>query len=130
MIDHIYEISYISSMTNTTDEIFAAMANPIRLRCLVLIIQTGELCVCELMYALGLSQPMVSRHLAQLRKSGLLSDRREGQWVYYRLHQDLPDWVTSVLQTTVDGIQTETPFNADLTKLTDMPNRPGAACCA
>ena len=65
-------------MEISTDEFFAAIANPIRLRCLALVVQAGELCVCELMYALELSQPMVSRHLAQLRKSGLLRDRREG----------------------------------------------------
>ncbi len=53
--------------------------------------------------ALGESQPKVSRHLAQLRNSGLLADRRQGQWVYYRLHPDLPDWVHELLTLMLDS---------------------------
>ncbi|MEP0072894.1 MAG: metalloregulator ArsR/SmtB family transcription factor [Marinomonas sp.] len=71
---------------------FKALADDTRLRCLLLITQSTELCVCELMEALNETQPKVSRHLAQLRKSGLLSDRRQGQWVFYKLHPDLPEW--------------------------------------
>jgi ArsR family transcriptional regulator len=116
-------------MEISTDEFFAAIANPIRLRCLALVVQAGELCVCELMYALELSQPMVSRHLAQLRKSGLLRDRREGHWVYYRLPENLPSWVVAIVQTTVEGIKPLAPYVTDLARLQAMPDRPGAVCC-
>lgn len=76
---------------------FKALADDTRLKSLLLIEREGELCVCELMSALGQSQPMISRHLARLRKDGLLSDRRQGQWVFYHLHSDLPSWARGVL---------------------------------
>ncbi len=63
----------------------------------LLIARQSELCVCELTAALDESQPKISRHLAQLRGCGLLEDERRGQWVYYRLHPDLPAWVTEML---------------------------------
>ncbi len=58
--------------------------------------------MCDLMAALDESQPKISRHLAQLRKSGILLDRRQGQWVYYRLHPELPEWSNSVLRLTLE----------------------------
>jgi len=61
--------------------IFKCLADATRMRSALLIVQEGELCVCELMCALNDSQPKISRHLAQLRSSGLLLDRRQGQWV-------------------------------------------------
>jgi len=117
-------------MKISADEFFAALASPIRLRCLSLLVEEDELCVCELMYAMGLSQPMISRHLAHLRKSGLVQDRREGQWIYYRLHQELPDWIKATLHTAIDGIKPLMPYSADREMLMTMPNRPGASCCA
>ncbi|WP_374710079.1 metalloregulator ArsR/SmtB family transcription factor [Halomonas koreensis] len=70
---------------------------------MLLIRQQGELCVCELTAALELSQPKVSRHLAQLRRCGLLGDRRAGQWVHYSLAEDLPDWVGATLAAAAEG---------------------------
>jgi len=129
MLDHIYEISYIKSMM-TADSLFNALSNPIRLRCILLMQAQGELCVCELTYALALSQPMISRHLAVLKESGLVTDRREGQWVYYQINQKLPQWINSVMQTTAtENIENE-PFANDLDNLSQMPNRPGSVCCA
>ena len=117
-------------MILSADDFFASLANPVRLRCLLLLMQEDELCVCELMYALDMSQPMVSRHLAQLRKSGLVQDRREGQWIYYRMRNDLPAWVQENLQVTTHGIKDLSPYADDLASLKDMPNRPSASCCA
>lgn len=74
-----------------------SLADYTRLRCMLLIQDQGELCVCELMSALQLSQPKISRHLAQLRQNGLLIDRRQGKWVYYQLHPDLPEWASDIL---------------------------------
>ena len=63
-----------------------AFADPVRLRLLNLLSgEREEVCVCHLHEALGLSQPTVSRHLAYLRKHGLVIGRKEGLWVYYRL---------------------------------------------
>ncbi len=130
MLDHIYEISYISTMKLTTNTLFTALANDIRLRCLILMQLQGELCVCELIHSLNLSQPMISRHLALLRDSGLVTDRRAGQWVYYSINADLAEWVKVVLNTTALANCEQSPFSEDLLALQDMPNRPGAACCA
>jgi len=112
------------------DEFFSALAHPLRLRALLLMRAESELCVCELTHALGASQPMVSRHLAQLRAAGVADDRRQGLWIYYRLHPDLPDWARAVLDAAATGLAANAPFAADRAALADMPNRPGASCCA
>jgi ArsR family transcriptional regulator len=64
--------------------LFKALADETRLR-IVALLSHGELCVCHLEEALRLSQPKVSRHLATLRAAGVVEDRRDGTWVYYRL---------------------------------------------
>ncbi len=110
--------------------LFLALSNEIRLRCLMLMQLEGELCVCELIHALGLSQPMISRHLAILRDSGLVTDRRAGQWVYYSINIGLEQWAKDILQTTALANCEQKPFADDLHTLHDMPNRPGASCCA
>lgn len=99
MVDHIYDLSYIWYMKLDANTFFNALANEIRLRCLMLMQLEGELCVCELIHALNLSQPMISRHLALLRDSGLVSDRRAGKWVYYSINTDLAEWSKTVLDT-------------------------------
>ena len=112
------------------DILFRALADETRLRCLALIVQESELCVCELAHALGEIQPKISRHLAILRSNEILLDRREGLWVYYRLHPELPGWAREVLQTTVAELASRTPYAAERAALKAMPNRPGARCCA
>jgi ArsR family transcriptional regulator len=63
-----------------------AFADPVRLRLLNLLASSdGELCVCHLQQALRVPQPTVSRHLAYLRRCGLVQARRDGLWVHYRL---------------------------------------------
>jgi len=83
--------------TLTPLSIFKCLADDTRVRIALLVARQGELCVCELTAALEQSQPKISRHLAQLRNCGLLEDERRGQWVYYRLHPGLPDWVRQML---------------------------------
>jgi len=61
-----------------------AFADPVRLRLLSLLSEDREVCVCHLHEALRLPQPTVSRHLAYLRKNGLVVGRKEGLWVHYR----------------------------------------------
>lgn len=81
-------------------EFYKALADETRLLSLLLIEKHGELCVCDLITALDESQPKISRHLAQLRKSGILQDRRQGQWVHYSLHPLLEPWMLEVLRIT------------------------------
>jgi ArsR family transcriptional regulator len=108
---------------------FKALADDTRLRCLLLVTQSTELCVCELMAALDETQPKISRHLAQLRKNGLLSDRRQGQWVFYKLHPDLPDWSKQILHLALDNQIEWLRINTE--QLERMGNRPERlnACC-
>ncbi|MFX9662421.1 metalloregulator ArsR/SmtB family transcription factor [Acinetobacter baumannii] len=78
-------------------DFFKCLSDPTRLDILKIIIAKQNVCVCELTEQLGLSQPKISRHLALLRNLSILLDQRQGQWVYYRLNPNLPDWANSVL---------------------------------
>jgi ArsR family transcriptional regulator len=113
----------------TPPEVFKNLADETRARATLLIANLGELCVCELMCALDDSQPKISRHLAQLRSSGLLLDRRQGQWVYYRLNPDLPAWVHELLQVTLRANANWLQNNTS--RLLNMDARPirDAVCC-
>ena len=66
------------------ERVFKALADATRLRILGLLL-TGEVCVCHIHESLRIAQPKASRHLAYLRRSGLVDTRKEGLWVYYRL---------------------------------------------
>jgi ArsR family transcriptional regulator, arsenate/arsenite/antimonite-responsive transcriptional repressor len=111
-------------------DFFAALANDTRLRSLMLLTRHAELCVCELTHAVGLSQPHVSRHLAQLREACLLPDRRQGVWVCFRINGELPAWALHVLEQTAHGVTSVMPFRDDAAALAEMPERPGTARCA
>jgi len=102
--------------------LFKCLADDTRTKITLLIVSEGELCVCELTAALDQSQPKISRHLALLRSAGLLMDRRQGQWVYYRLHPGLPEWVTAILKDVVDANQRW--LEAEAKRLCDMNGRP------
>ena len=82
----------------TPESVFKCLGDETRLMSTLLIFKSGELCVCDLMAALEESQPKVSRHLAQLRSCGLLTDHRRGQWVYYSMSRGLPAWVLQILE--------------------------------
>lgn len=117
--------------TLTPLDFYKALADEIRLLSLLLIEQEGELCVCELMQALELPQPKISRHLAQLRTQGVLLDRRQGQWVFYRLHPLLNDWMRDILQQTRE--HSAALLQEPLQRLHAMSSRPlqgGSACVA
>jgi len=111
-------------MSISPENFFRALSDETRLRCVALIQQHGELCVCELSYALNLAQPKISRHLATLKAAQILQFRRQGLWIFYNLHPELPAWLKQVLQETVAGIQERSPFCTDKTNLALMPNRP------
>src|SRR2546422_3537331 len=70
------------------ETLFKALADPTRLRILGLLL-TGEVCVCHIHESLRIPQPKASRHLAYLRRSGLVETRRDGLWVHYRLPASL-----------------------------------------
>lgn len=70
-----------------TVDLLKALAHPARLRILS-VLREGELCVCQVQSLLGLAASTVSEHLHELRREGLLEERKDGRWVYYRLAPD------------------------------------------
>lgn len=68
--------------------LFKALSEPVRVRVMALLLSREELCVCDLVEALGLPQSVVSRHLAYLRNHHLVSASRRGVWMYYRISDD------------------------------------------
>ncbi|RMR07939.1 Regulatory protein ArsR [Pseudomonas savastanoi pv. glycinea] len=109
--------------------LFKCLGDETRARIMLMLCAEGELCVCELIWALDDNQSKVSRHLAQLRACGLLADRRQGQWVYYRLHPELERWALDVLKVTTEAhpgwVQ---DHQGRLASMEGRPVRP-ASCC-
>lgn len=105
--------------------LFKSLADGTRLGILLILSAHGELCVCEITGALAESQPKVSRHLALLKKQGLIQDRRQRQWVYYRLHDSLPAWARDILDTTTAG---NTRLLAPLNRALARMARPSTVC--
>jgi ArsR family transcriptional regulator len=97
---YICQGEYMSTRLTDIEALFKALADATRLRILALLVG-GEICVCEMHDALRLPQPMVSRHLAYLRRAGLVETRREGLWIHYRL-ASLDD---TVLRTLTDIVK-------------------------
>jgi len=112
------------------EKLIQLLSDQTRLRSILLLKQEGELCVCELMYALDIIQPKISRHLAVLRDAGLVTSRRQGQWIYYQLRIDLPTWANDVIDALHMGARNSSPYCDDFKNLKKMPNRPGSACIA
>lgn len=78
--------------------VLTAIAEPTRLAALQVLADGGEHCVCELMTRLGASQSRMSRHMGVLRQAGLVVDRRDQQWVRFRLNPDIPEDIRAILQ--------------------------------
>ncbi|MCG7539232.1 metalloregulator ArsR/SmtB family transcription factor [Pseudoalteromonas sp. OF7H-1] len=111
-------------------QFYKSLADEIRLKTLAMLTVEGELCVCELMAALEQdSQPKVSRHLAQLKKAGILCDRKQKQWVFYSINPTLPLWMKAVINATV--MHQPDYIKAELVRLNAMGERPTrmATCC-
>ena len=81
------------------ERLFKALADETRLRILGLLL-TGEVCVCHIHEALRIPQPKASRHLAYLRRAGLVKTRRDGLWVHYRL-ADSPEPIVGTVRQAV-----------------------------
>ena len=105
--------------------LYKCLADETRLLSLLLIDKEGELCVCELTDALGVSQPKISRHLAQLRNCGIVTGRKKDQWVYYSINSKLTQWARKIITQT----RKANPefINNCLTRLQNSSNRP--KCC-
>jgi len=78
-------------------QLFKCLSDDTRLKSVLIVSTLKEACVCDLMDALELDQPKVSRHLAELRKCDIVLGERRGKWVYYQLHPDLPAWAKDII---------------------------------
>jgi ArsR family transcriptional regulator len=109
-------------------QLFKCLSDETRLQVILLVQNQGELCVGELVEALGTSQPKVSRHLASLRECQLLDIRKSGQWVFYRIHDELPKWANEIIcQAVLAGEDTLKQLTAKLNLVSEPHRKP--ACC-
>jgi ArsR family transcriptional regulator len=102
--------------------LFQALADPTRLRLLNLM-TSGEVCVCFFVDVLGESQPKISRHLAYLRRAGVVQARRDGKWIHYRLIEPPDAELRAVLSATIDAFKEDRQMRRDRLALE-------RACCA
>ena len=77
--------------------VLSALAEPTRLEAMRLLADGSEHCVCELMRKLGATQSRMSRHMQVLKQAGVVVDRRDAQWVRYRIKPDLPPYLRTLL---------------------------------
>ncbi len=101
--------------------LFAALADPTRLRLLNLM-GGREVCVCYFVEILKQSQPKVSRHLAYLRKAGIVSARREGKWMHYSIERPRDVRACAVLDAALMSFKADHNMQSDLARLSK-------ACC-
>jgi ArsR family transcriptional regulator len=101
--------------------LFKTLADPTRLRLLNLLAER-EVCVCDLHDTLGVVQPKVSRHLAQMRRAGLVDARRTGKWMHYRLAEHANPLVAHVLEGLREWMQAHPRLTSERRKL-------GKVCC-
>ena len=101
---------------------FAALADETRLRLLNLM-RDGEVCVCFFADALGTNDPKVSRHLAYLKRAGLVKGRRDGKWTHYSIMRPENKVAAKILGLTLEGLEIEPQMKNDRKKLVDV-------CCS
>jgi ArsR family transcriptional regulator len=118
------------------ENVFRALADKTRLRILALL-GNNEVCVCHIHDSLGLPQPTVSRHLAYLRKSGLVAARRDGVWMHYQISGSLSPLALGIVGAAVDALQRVPATNQDrkqfqrsFGQLYVLDTPAGGACCA
>ena len=124
------------SAIDELEHVFKALADKTRLRILGLL-GNNEVCVCHLHDSLGLPQPTVSRHLAYLRRSGLVAARRDGVWMHYQVSRSLSPVVQGIIGAAVEALQQVPAMTQDRKQfqrafgqlyVLDSPG--GGACCA
>jgi ArsR family transcriptional regulator len=118
------------------EDVFKALADRTRLRILALL-GNNEVCVCHIHDSLGLPQPTVSRHLAYLRRSGLVAARRDGVWMHYQVSTSLDPVVQGVVNAAVAAVkhvpattQDRRHFQRSFGQLYVLDSAGGGSCCA
>ncbi|MGH9681579.1 MAG: ArsR/SmtB family transcription factor [Candidatus Acidiferrales bacterium] len=104
--------------------LFRALADPTRLRLLNLTADR-EICVCYFVEILGISQPKISRHLAYLRRAGIVAVRRQGRWMHYRVLTPPDPAAASILKAALERLRQDPEMKSDLAKLDSACCQPG-----
>lgn len=89
---------------DSINSLLSALAEPTRRQAVGLLWQDRELCVCELMSILGVTQSRMSRHMSVLKAAGLVLDRRDAQWVRYRRNPEVPHAVTNIVESVLGAM--------------------------
>ena len=118
----------MSAGKNRVDRMFRAFSDRTRLRILSLL-RSGELCVCDLVRVIGAPQPTVSRHLAYLRRAGLVTARKEGLRTYYELAPAKSDFHRKLLECLACCFSADVPELARDAKSLASVCRDKRACC-
>ena len=106
--------------------LFKALADHTRLR-LINLIGDDEVCVCFFVEVLKINQPKISRHLAYLRRAGVVSARREGKWIHYRLVEPPDPHAVNIFREVRAGLPNDPAMKNDrarLEKICGAPSRP------
>jgi ArsR family transcriptional regulator, arsenate/arsenite/antimonite-responsive transcriptional repressor len=118
------------------EDVFKALADKTRLRILALL-GNNEVCVCHIHDSLGLPQPTVSRHLAYLRRTGLVAVRRDGVWMHYQVSRSLDPVIQRVVHAAVDALNQVSTTDRDrkqfqraFGQLYVLDSPAGGTCCA
>jgi len=96
----------MAARTDRLEQVFRALSDHIRLQILNLL-RPGEVCVGDIHAALRIPQPTASRHLAYLRRSGLVITRRDGLWIYYRLATPSDPRIASILDAPLEALRSQ-----------------------
>ncbi|HKY29733.1 MAG TPA: metalloregulator ArsR/SmtB family transcription factor [Pyrinomonadaceae bacterium] len=102
--------------------LFKALADPTRLR-LINLIGDDEVCVCFLVEVLKTNQPKISRHLAYLRRAGVVAARREGKWIHYRIVEPLDAQAARIFHQVRSSLRNDHAMQRDRARLAKI-------CCA
>jgi ArsR family transcriptional regulator len=103
--------------------LLAALADPTRLRLLNLM-DGREVCVCYFVEILKQGQPKISRHLAYLRRAGIVEARRDGKWMHYRIERPSDAGAAAILDATLSSFKSNQEMQADLARLSHACCRP------
>ena len=104
----------MDTMDESIAAVYSALANETRLRCLNLVVHNRDVCVCEAVAALDISQPAASKAMGALRCAGLVDARRDANWTYYSLRRPLPAWLRQVVRATAKELEAQPPYRDDL----------------
>ncbi|AKH20758.1 metalloregulator ArsR/SmtB family transcription factor [Sedimenticola thiotaurini] len=104
-------------------QLINAVHDQTRLRIIYLLNQYSELCVFDLVEGIDTNQPKVSRHLKVLRSAGIINNRRDGTWIYYRINPELPTWASRALNNLFDGCANYKPYTEDMQRLESILKR-------